>query len=342
MKLNLRQLQRHLDTKLASIYLVSGDEALLVADAMDAIRQRARGDGFEQRERFIVDKGFRWPDLENAAENLSLFATRRVIELRLGALRLGDAGGRVLRALAERADPDRLVLIAAGKLDSAASRSSWVKAIEASGVVLQIWPVERAALPAWIGERARSLSVRLTPAAAAALADRVEGNLLAADQELRKLSLTGADALLDEDAVLAAVAESARFDVFGLVDAVLAAEVARAFSILTSLRGEGAAPVLISWALSRELILLARLHAALRQGGSLEDALAHNGVWRRRHGLIKTALRRFDAGALRHLLRRAAALDRVVKGVTPGNAWHELTQFVMLAVAPSHRSRGAA
>lgn len=328
MKLNARQLQRHLTGGLARIYLVSGDEPLMVAEALDAIRARARRGGFEQRELFVVDKGFRWNELESAADNLSLFATRRIVELRLSSTRPGEAGGRALRNLAESADPDRLVLVAADKLDSAASRAPWVKAIEANGVLLQLWPIERESLPAWIRERAQGLNLKLTQAGAELLADRVEGNLLAADQELKKLALSANDAVLDEDQVLAAVANSARFDVFRLVDALLAGESARTFRILASLRAEGAEPAVVSWAIGRELCLLARLQTGMRQGLSLDAALASGGVWRKRQPLIGRAAARLRPPRVRELLRRATEVDRVVKGVVPGNPWQGLTQLV--------------
>ncbi|MDH3418250.1 MAG: DNA polymerase III subunit delta [Gammaproteobacteria bacterium] len=332
MKVNARQLDGHLVRGLAPIYLISGDEPLLVTEAADRIRAHARGEGFEERDLLVAGRGFKWAELEASADTLSLFATRRIVELRLPTPRPGDAGSKVLQQLANRPDPDRLVLVVTGKLDSSASRGKWVKAIEANGVLVQIWPIDRTELPAWVRRRASALGVKLTQGAAEALADRIEGNLLAADQELRKLAILGRDTAIDEDEVLDAVANSARFDVFRLVDGLLAGDARRVFSVLAGLRSEGAEPALICWALSRELSLLARLHTALRQGQRLEGALTKHGVWQRRQVLVKRALERFTPDDVQRLLGQAAKADHVVKGVIPGNAWHALTQLLLLAL----------
>lgn len=338
MKINARQLGTQLSRRLAPIYLVCGDEPLLVAEAAAQVRAAARRQGFAERELFVAERGFKWAELEGGADNLSLFVARRLIELRLPSPRPGDAGSKVLQALASRDDPDRLVLVVTGKLDAAAARSSWVKAIDAQGVVAQVWPVERAQLPDWIRARAADLEVKLTQGAAELLADRVEGNLLAADQELNKLAILAAGTVVDEDGVLAAVANSARFDVFRLVDALLGGDARRSFGVLAGLRAEGAEPALVVWALSRELCLLARMAAAVGRGQQIGAALAEQGVWKRRQALIRRALGRYEAEELGTLLRRAAEVDRVVKGAVAGNAWHAITELLLLALDP-RRSR---
>lgn len=332
MKVNARQLDAHLARGLAPIYLICGDEPLLVAEAADRIRAQARSEGFEERDLLVAGRGFKWAELENSADSLSLFAARRIVELRLPTPRPGDAGSKALQQLANRPDPDRLVLVVTSKLDSSASRGKWVKAIDSSGVVVQVWPIDRAELPAWVKRRASVLGVKLTQGAAEALSDRIEGNLLAADQELRKLAILGRDTPIEEEEVIDAVANSARFDVFRLVDGFLAGDARRVFGVFAGLRSEGAEPALICWALSRELSLLARLHTALQQGQRLEGALKKHGVWQRRQPLVKRALKRFTAADVQRLLRQAAQADHVVKGVTPGNAWHALTQLLLLAL----------
>ncbi len=332
MKVNARQLQSHLSRGLAPIYLVSGDEPLLVAEAADRIRAQARSEGFEERELLVAGRGFKWTELEGSVDSMSLFAARRIVEVRLPTPRPGDAGSKVLQQLATRSDPDRLVLVVTSKLDASASRGKWVKAIDANGVVVQSWPIDRAELPAWIKHRAAALHVKLTQRAAEALADRVEGNLLAADQEIRKLAILGRDGAIDEDEVLDAVANSARFDVFRLVDGFLAGDARRVFDVFAGLRREGAEPALICWALSRELSLLARLHSALRRGQRLESALKAHGVWQRRQALVKRALERYTAADVRRLLGHAVKADHVVKGVITGNPWQALTQLLLLAL----------
>ncbi|HSG63359.1 MAG TPA: DNA polymerase III subunit delta [Gammaproteobacteria bacterium] len=334
MRVDARQLSTHVSRGLAPIYLVSGDEPLLVAEAVDTIRAEARRRGFDQRELLIVERNFKWAELEGSVDNLSLFASRRLLELRMASPRPGDAGSKILQNLAGRPDPDCLIIVTTSKLDSSAARSSWVKAIEAAGVLVQVWPVERAELPGWLRRRAGSLGLELTPAAAELLADRVEGNLLAGDQELRKLAILGGDGSIDEEAVAAAVASNARFDVFRLVDALLTGDAGRAFNILDGLRAEGAEPALVSWALSRELALLAQLDACTRQGQRIDGAFAKRGVWQRRQPLVRRALGRYASEDLARLLRHAATVDRVVKGARFGNPWQAITQLVLLVLDP--------
>jgi DNA polymerase III subunit delta len=336
LKIAARQLPRHLEGPLSGIYLVAGDEPLLVDQAADRIRGAARTQGFNERQVHGVDRSFRWSDLEAGADNLSLFAERRIVELRMASPRPGDAGGRTIKALAESNDPDRLVLISvAAKLDSAASRSAWAKAVEERGVLVTVWPVDRAELPRWIAARATQLELKLSPDAAELLAERVEGNLLAADQELVKLALTAGGKPLDAAAVLDAVQSSARFDVFRLTDAIVAGNAPRTLRILEGLRAEGTQPTLIAWAVSREIALLLRLKFAEDQGQDLGHALSRNGVWRQRQPAVRKAVRRLSRAHLAALMRRAAAVDRTLKGIERGQPWEALTALVMATVAPA-------
>ena len=336
MKLPFRRLKSHLQGQLAGFYLVGGTEPLLVGEALEQIREAARSRGFEDRELHTVSAQFRWDELEAGSNNLSLFGTRRILEVRLPSPSAGKQGARVLRALAEHQAPDRLVLVAVtGRLDA---RTAWVKAVDASGVIVEVWPVDRQELPRWIGERSATLGLRLTTGAAALLADRVEGNLLAADQELRKLALTINDGGVDEDTVFEAVANSARFDVFRLSDAVTDGDAARAVTVLDGLRAEGVDPVRVCWALSREIGRLTRLKSAVQQGENIDRALLRHGVWRRRMPAVKRALGRFDGPRLKDLLARAARTDNTVKGRTPGDPWVALTALVLAAVDPGSRA----
>lgn len=334
MKIPLRQIDGALKGGLAAAYLVTGAEPLLVDEALDKIRAAARTQGFDNRELHVVDRGFRWGELAASADNLSLFAARKIVELRLHTPRLGEEGGQTLRGLVERADPDRLLIVGlAEKLDAAAAKTAWVKAIEQHGVWVEIWPVDRAELPRWILERGRVYGVRLGADAAAVLAARVEGNLLAADQELRKLALAGLGSReLDEAAVLEAVANSARYDVFGLADAVAVGDARRAFQVLDGLRAEGVEPVLLSWALAREIGLLTRLKFAVEHGAALDPVLARERVIRRRQPTVKSALRRLEWRDLKRLLARAAEVDAAVKGAAAERPWEALTALVLASV----------
>jgi DNA polymerase-3 subunit delta len=328
---------------LLPVYLVAGDEPLLVGEALAEIRASARRAGFEDRELHVVERGFRWEELEGAAENLSLFATRKIVELRLATPRPGDAGARSLTRLVESPGRDRLLLVAVGaRLDPAAAKSAWLKAVDEAGAVVEVWPVERRELPGFLRERAAAYGFKLSGPAADALAERVEGNLLAADQELRKLSLTAAGREIDEAAVLDGVASSARFDVFLLTDAVLAGEPARAFRVLAGLRDEGIQPVLVSWALARELSLLAKLKFALAGGDRIETAFARNGVWPRRRTLVGRALKRYEWQRLKGLLTQAAEVDAIVKGGLGARPWDAVSRLVIAMLDGSGARPGAA
>jgi DNA polymerase-3 subunit delta len=338
LRLPLRQLPRHLHQGVAGIYLVAADEPLLAGEAADAIRAAARAGGFEERDVKTVERGFRWESVQAAADNLSLFANRKIVELRMRTPRPGEAGARAIRALAEAGDPDRLILITVdSRLDSSAARSVWVKSIESHGVVVDIWPVELGELPQWLVARARRHGIELTRGSAELLADRAEGNLLAADQELSKLALMGLDGPIDEAVVLEHVGTSARFDVFRLSEAVLAGDPVRAIKVLEALRTEGTQPTLVAWAIVRELELVGRLHGAGLSGEHPDAVLGRLRVWKRRWPLLKRAASRWTRSDVAALLRQAGQADKTIKGVVAGRPWQALTELILAAVAPRSR-----
>jgi DNA polymerase-3 subunit delta len=328
LKIPLRQLPRQLERALAPAYLIAGAEPFLVDQALEQIRAAARAAGFGERELHVVDRSFRWAELQASSSNLSLFASRRILELRMASPRPGDEGGDTLCSLVEHPDQDRLLLVSvAAKLDK---RSAWVKSFEEHGVLVEIWPVERGELPEWIAARARQVGVELSADAAELLADRVEGNLLAADQEIRKLALTLPGHAVGEAEILAAVTSSARFDVFRLSDALLAGDAARALRVLAGLRAEGVEPTLVSWALSREITLLNRISYAQAHGENVDNALARLGVWRRRQPAVKQAVRRYAAPRIAQFLRQAAEVDVAIKSNAPEGPWEALTALVLV------------
>lgn len=339
MKVPFRQLDSHLNRSLAKVYLVAGDEPLLVDEALEQIRAAAMRAGFTSRELHTAERGFKWVDLLAGADNLSLFATRKIVEIRLSAPKPGDDGSETIVALCERSDPDTLVIVAVGEKLGQAGRSTWVKAIEQHGAVVEVWPIDRADLPRWVQQRAAGLKLKLTPAAAQSLAERVEGNLLAADQEIKRLALAAPGREVDEAEVLEFVANSSRFDVFALADAVLAGETGRTFKILSGLRAEGVHPVQISWVLNRDISLLARLEYAVRHGDNLEGALLRSGVWQRRQPLVRKALAKFKAPRLKTLLAEAARVDAALKGVFPAEPWTTLTDLLVALLRPPEGAR---
>ncbi len=339
MKLNAQELTNHLSRELASVYLIAGDEPLLVSEALREIQVRAIQSGFENREQHIVDKGFRWVDLESDMQNLSLFSSKRIVELRLHAPRPGDQGSRTMRAIVERSDPDTLLLIVTTKLDKAANNSVWIKCIEKHGVIIQVWPIDRARFPGWIRQRASVLGLDMSVSASELLAGRVEGNLLAADQELQKLFMLLGEGRVSEEIVLESVASNTRFDVFRLTDAMLAGDSKRTMKVLYGLRTEGIQPALVLWAISRELCLLARLKAASLSGEKEMVAMQRNQVWRNHQPLVRKALKRFEIKELTSLIMRASEVDRIIKGMLKGDAWNELINLLMDALASNPQQK---
>ncbi|MBI5041957.1 MAG: DNA polymerase III subunit delta, partial [Gammaproteobacteria bacterium] len=286
MQLKAEQLAAHLKKGLAPIYFIYGDELLLVQEAADAIRAAARAQDYSEREVFNVDKDFDWYKLTESSNNLSLFAERRILEVRMPTGKPGDAGGRALREYAERPVEDTLLLIVSGKLDAQQRKSKWVTDLEAAGVGIQIWPVDAQHLPQWIRGRMQSRGLQPTPEAVQLLAERVEGNLLACAQEIDKLKLLVGDGAVDVAAVTAAVADSARFDVFGLVDSALAGEPERSVRMLSGLRGEGVEPALVVAMLARELRSLAAMAWEIGRGATAGAVMARHRVWPKRQPVV--------------------------------------------------------
>lgn len=329
MKLRLEQLAGHLRQPLAPLYLIHGDEPFQAGEAAAAIRAAARDQGHAEREVLDVDPGFDWARLQVAADSLSLFGARRVLELRLPTGKPGDAGAKALVAYAARLPADTVTLILSGRLDAQQQRSKWYRALEAAGVTIPIWPVEPARLPQWLRGRLQARGLEPDSEALRLLAERVEGNLLAADQEIEKLRLLNGPGPLDAQAVAAAVSDSARYELFGLADAALAGDAARTARMLDGLREEGQEPALVLWLLSRELRQMVALGEAVRAGTSPDAALGRLRVRDSHKALLRTALQRLPVGAWAALLRRAGRVDRVIKGVETGNPWDELLQLSM-------------
>lgn len=329
MKLQANQLSSHLKKSLAPCYLVTGDEHLLVAEALDAIREAARGRGFSMRELHVATTGFDWQQLTISSGNLSLFAEQRIIELRLPTGKPGREGGESIIELVERADADTLFLVTAPKLDRAGAASRWAKAIDKKGISLPIWPVGPRELPGWIASRMRNAGLLPEREAVALIADRVEGNLLAAGQEIEKLRLLLGEGPVTAENVTDAVANSSRYDVYKLADAAMAGDARRAVKILGGLRSEGVEPVIVVWALTRELRTLSKLDDVIRRGGDLGGAMQKNGVWSNRQALVRRCVGRHPHGAFHKMLQATGRADAAAKGQRSGDPWQLACDIVV-------------
>jgi DNA polymerase III subunit delta len=326
MQLGVDQLGSHLKRGLAPLYFISGDEPLLIDEAVQSIREAAAHAGVAEREVLNVESGFDWNDFYASLQSGSLFSSRRLVELRLPTGRPGDTGGKLLAELAQAPSPDVVLIVRTGKLDRAVRASKWAKTLESAAVTLTIYPLENSQLPGWITKRMRAAGLVPGPGVAERLAYHAEGNLLAGAQEIEKLAMHFGAGEIGLDDIEGILGDNARYSVFVLADASLRGARAEIVRILRTLRAEGEAPALVSWTLAREIRLLARLAAEVATGARLEQVLdAHRDlVWAKRRALVTQALKRGDVKFWRALLKQAALADRVVKGRLAGEPWQTL------------------
>lgn len=329
MQIRPEQLEAHLKKQLAPVYFINGDETLVVMEAADAVRAAARAQGYTDREVLSVESGFDWNRLDAASASLSLFSERRILELRLPTGKPGDAGSKALRAYADRPAEDTVLMVISGKLEPAARKSKWVQALDQAGANVTVWPVDAQRLPAWIQRRMQSRGLQASAEAVALLAERVEGNLLACSQEIDKLLLLHGPGAVEVDTVRAAVSDSARFDVFGLVDTALLGDPVRSERMLMGLRAEGVEPVLVLWALAREIRSLGAMARDVAQGEAPARVMARHRVWDSRKPPIGKALGRIALPQWQAMIRQAAQLDRTLKGQAAGKPWDELVQLTL-------------
>ena len=352
MQLRADQLEAHLQRGLRPLHLVHGDEPLLAQEACDAIRAAARAAGFDERKVFTVSGAhFDWSGLIGASQEMSLFAQRQLIEIRIPSGKPGKEGSEALQRYVEHLSEDVLTLVQCPRLDGQQQKSAWFSALDAAGAALRVEAVQRNALPAWIAQRLSRQGQHVASGEAgqrtlAFFADCVEGNLLAAHQEIQKLALLYPAGELSFEQVEAAVLNVARYDVFKLGEAVLAGRVSRALRMLDGLRAEGEAPVLVHWTLAEDIRALKRVHDAVAEGKPLPLALRDARVWGVREKLFERALPLLTPLTLDALLRAASICDGLVKGLKhpdwPADAWDGLRTLVLMLLQPLARNAPAA
>ncbi len=329
MRLRLEQLAEHLQgNKLSPVYYLSGDEPLQMLEAADLIRQAARKQGCEERSVLEVVKGFDWYQLAQTSANLSLFASRRIVELRMGPHKPGKDGAQALVDYVSAAGSEDILLITSNKIDKRTQQGRWFKALDAAGVSLQIWPVEAGRLADWVTQRLRAHGKKIERDAASLIADRVEGNLLAAKQEIEKLILLVDDDLIDSAKVMDAVMDSSRFEVFDLVASCMAGDKERVAKMLQGLKGEGAEAIAIFSAMMWEFRRICSMSSQLASGLPLDRVLSNNYVWQQRKFATTSILKRYTDGQLYSLLRQAQVVDKVMKGAIKANAWDVLENYL--------------
>lgn len=327
MKLSADDLPQHLNKGLQPLYVIHGAAILLAIEAADAIRAVARKQGYSEREVLIADTGFKWSELRNSAQSMSLFSSRKVLDLRIPTGKPGVEGAQALQEYCMQPNADTVTLVSLPRLDAATMKSKWFSALAEHGVVIAADEISLNELPRWISARLNRQKQSADTDTLAFLAQRVEGNLLAAFQEIQKLALLFPEGKLSFEQVKDAVMDVARYDVFKLSEAMLAGDAARYAHILEGLRAEGTATVLILWALAEDIRTMAKVSAAMQQSGNLANALRDARVWGVRQKLVERAVRRFSPAFAERALRQAAQIDKLVKGLRSGDVWDELLQL---------------
>jgi DNA polymerase-3 subunit delta len=329
MRVYPEKLSDQLQKQLHPVYLVSGDEPLLLQECCDLIRRQARAQGCTDRQ--IIEAGaagFDWQEILHSAASMSLFAERKLVELRLPGGKPGAEGSKALCDYLDMASDDDVLLMITGKIDKASTNSKWYRALDRAGATIQIWPVDTRNLPGWLRQRISRAGLSIDDDALQLLCDRVEGNLLAAVQEVEKLKLLVKDARITARSVLDAVSDNARYSVFELADKALGGDAAASLHMLHGLRGEGTEPAVVLWALAREVRVLHDVQLDCAAGQGALQAMNARRVWKSRIPLMQAALARHTTGSVSLLLEQAAKVDGSIKGFAGGRPWDNLEDLV--------------
>src|SRR5438552_668804 len=324
MQVRAGELDAQLKKSLLPAYAIHGDEPLLAMEAADAVRGAARRGGFTEREVLEPGRSFDWSEFTHATGSLSLFATKKIVELRLPTGKPGPQGSAAIAAYCERPSEEQLLLVTLPRLDRTGQGSAWFNALARLGAVIDVWPLDRSRLPAWLGERLARQKQRAPREVLEFLTERVEGNLLAAHQELQKLALLAPEGELALDTVQDAVASVARYDPYDAADALVSGDLARYVRVIEGLRAEGEQPTFVLFVISSALFAL--------QEGSAERIF--NRSLRR---AVESAMRRVAPKRIDAAISDAAAIDRAIKGVGEGDAWQA---FIRLGLKLADGSKG--
>ena len=330
MRISSEQLEQHLARELHPLYAVFGPETLLALEASDRIRARARADGYAEREVLTVEAGFNWSQLAFAASSQSLFASRKLLELRVPTGKPGVEGSAALQSYCEKLPTETVTLVYLHDVDWRALKSGWFDALDRAGVAVEARAVPRKALPQWLAGRLRAQNQDADAKTLEFIADRVEGNLMAAYQEVQKLALLHPAGTIGFEQAREAVLDVARYDVFSLGEALTEGDVARLARMLDGLRGEGVAPPLVLWAMAEEIRAIGKIITGVAAGKPLSVLWREARVWGPSHqNVMQQNLRRFSLAQVAEALRHAAAIDRTIKGLTKGDVWDQLLRLAL-------------
>ncbi|MDX2426005.1 MAG: DNA polymerase III subunit delta [Cycloclasticus sp.] len=340
MALDFNQLSFSVAKELAAVYLVSGDEPLQQSEAVDLIRQKARSEGFLNREVLHVEGKFDWNQLFAACLNQSLFAEKNLIELNLPTAKPGRDGSAAIEKVIAELSADNLLIIIAGKVDKPSQSTKWFKSIVQKGIVVQVWPLLGHKLDQWLTQRLQRKGMKTNQQCIKLLADSVEGNLLAAAQEVEKLLALFGPTQLSVDDILGAVSDNARYDVFKLSDSLLAGNSARSVQVLKGLRGEKLATPVILWALLRELRVLASMSFEKKTTGRTDASFKKYRVWDSKKAQYLQALSRGNLIQWQGLIKACATAERMIKGAEAGDEWDVIEQICLAACQPKLLKQG--
>jgi len=334
MRLRAEQLAGHFQQALLPVYLIFGDEQMLVEEAGDLVRQQARQQGADDRQVWHVEGRFNWSELQWQEQTMSLFSSQRLLEIRLPSGSPGKEGGEALRRYVDNPPADTTLIIISGKIDARSQKSKWFTELDRVGVTIPVWPIDLANLPRWISQRMQQSGLRATPQISALIAERVEGNLFAAAQEIDKLQLLCPDGEVDEKTVLASVADNARFEAFGLVDTVLSGQIEKIPRIISRLRAEGLDILAVFSAVSWSLHRLIDMAIQIECGARLEQVFASQKppVWEKNRPMMRQALDRHQRAQWQSFLQQMAQIDQAAKGSLKQCPW-ALLETLCLQVA---------
>lgn len=335
MRIRPEQLSQHIAKQLLPLYLVSGDEPLLVQQATDQIKKAAKNAEHIDHQIFHVDKQFDWNLILEETESLSLFGEKKLLDIRLPSAKPGDQGAKVLQKLSAETHPDNLILITCGKLDKASLNRKWAKALDQAGAIIQIWPVSMEQFPNWLKQNLKNEGLPSSPDVIEFISSKTEGNLLAASQEITKLKLLSASQPLSLPEIREAIADSTRYDVFSLCDESLKGKTSHALKILSGLREEGIEPILILWALTRDIRVLLEL---INNPANEKTIFRKHRIFGNHQSLLLQSYSRFPSKAIHQMLELCHQADLSIKGLNKTPFWELMINLILLLSRTDRKS----